>query len=350
MRKMAVIAMLLCTWMPVFASILPESSEPDCQCPQVTGLSASSTTLTMTVSWLQQAAFIDYLVQVYESGSSVLLFQSSTTGNSVVINGTSPGTDYVIKVTGICADNNHGQLGIKNYQTIAPPLFPSCPNLEVGDVGDDQQHAADINFRSNDQIDRIGDVDFYRFVIGADDACPNKTIILNSLSNDYEIAASYTCVGCVKKSFMGTNNPATLEDMVVITKSPEDPFPLVVYVSVSGFNNAHNSYDCYHLSGNWNACGIGLSSGGGGESNMVAMPDLFSKSLQINFQSPFERDQPVDIQLFSAEGQLIMGESVKVLNGESQLNLDIPDMNNGIYFLNATGAFGQKSCKVVIAK
>lgn len=317
----------------VYANIEP--TEPDCNCPGVTGESATSTATTMTVSWTASASFISYIVQVQKGG--VTHFNATSTGSSVVIVGTSPATTYTVKVIGICGDGQYGAASPLTVTTVS-----ATPTCGEGDVSNDVQHAQYLSNTYWDQIEAQGDVDMYYFILGNGGGC---TVTLQSLLNDYELSFS------MGGSFQLSDNPGTSSESITFTNTSGKDNK--VLLSVAGFGTAYNTYDCYEIKVEYNNFNGGGGSGmlaSGGGADLVATLAQDASSLLLGFDSAFEADDQVNVQVFSLEGRLVLTESTQVYKGEKQIKLDLPVVSDGIYFVNATGNFGEKSQKFVVAK
>ncbi len=320
-----------------------EPTEPDCLCPPVTGISATSTATTMTISWTTSADFNKYIVNVLKGG--VVYFYTTTEGGSAVINGTSPSTTYVVKVWGVCGD---GQA------VFVSPFIVNTVQANItcgfGDAGDtDQQATLLADLHAEDQIESLNDLDFYYFDLSEP---TGFTVTLGSLSNDYDLLVFGGDSEFPPKGFseVSTNAGVASESISFNTSGLKVNYPFRVTLAVIHFGTAYNSYDCYNLS----AVLDGFSAGGGGNlvsgSGLEVTPDPSGSSLSLTFDSSFQADDQVDVQVFSVEGRVVLTESAQVFKGEKQIKLDLPNMSDGIYFVNATGAFGKKSQKFVVAK
>lgn len=347
-RKMAVIAMLLCSWVSVFASNIHEPSEPDCMCPTVTGLNVTSSITTMTVSWTTSAVFMEYIVDVSRDAAfNQIFFSSTTTGGSVTFNGTSPGpVQYWVRVKGICNDQQYSNAFATTTHTAMKATSDCSPDGgEDVDVSDIYNFAQLLGASYSEKISTPTDIDWYKVYVD----CPgNRVFTLTNMINDYELELlTYTVPPAVIASSI---NPGTANESI----SHNFTNPGYYFLKVRPFQGAHNTYNCYLLT-HYAPC---LTGGGGGE-NLVTggqggglgtKLNELSNSLELDFGTPFEADRTTDVQIYAAQGQLISSESVLVLKGESKISLDLPDLASGVYFVHATGAFGQKSAKIVVAQ
>lgn len=328
----------------------PETTQPDCQCPQVTGVSVSSSALSMTVSWDANATFTSYLVQVFKPGATGVYFEATSTGNSTVIHGTSPATTYLVKVFGICGDHQAAATTVNHTTVPTPP-----GNCFPGDVPGTEAAAQPLNGSSfSEQIDQEGDIDMYYFDWTADCRGITRVITLSSMSNDYELEVHYLDNTGKAVSQVSTN-PGTTPESISLTLPPEIMLPKRIFIQVMGATSySYNSYDCYLLSGPFGPCSFAPGGGGenlvnNGNSGIIARVNQNSNLLEVEFTDGFAKDQMVNLELFSLQGQLLHTENMSVTKGQDKIELDIPNLSSGMYLLNAEGDFGQKSAKLVIA-
>lgn len=325
------------------------NTEPDCLCPSVTGVSATSTATSLTVSWTASAAFDNYIVHVLKGG--MVHFKSTTVGVSTVISGTSPATVYTVQVFGICKDGQAGYATSNTVTTISATTNCGKGAADIG--GNDQANATQILTSSlvMEQIESVGDQDYYYFVLPEPGGFD---VTLGSMINDYDLSvyAGNNTPPFIGFSIFSENPGTTAESVYYNTIGLQVQYPLNVYVVVVPHGTAYNSYDCYELlvqtSGFTGGGGSNMVSGSG--SGLEVTPDPSGSSLSFTFDSSFQADDQVDVQVFSVEGRVVLTESVQVFKGEKQIKLDLPNMSDGIYFVNATGAFGKKSQKFVVAK
>ena len=171
------------------------------------------------------------------------------------------------------------------------------------------------------------------------------TVTLSSLLNDYDLHIT------VNGGNIFSKRPGTLSETIT--------FPLTAGASalavVRGYGTAYNTFDCYSIG----ATGpFPCFTGGGGGENMTSSdgsgantsPIVKDGSLLLPFESAFQNDEQIDVQVFSTDGRLVLSESTQVFGGENQVKLDLPSISDGIYLVNIKGSFGIKSHKVVVAK
>ena len=338
-----ILALLFLGITPSFANGSPV--EPDCDCPRVLGITATSTVTSATISWPTASIYTTYIVQIFKGGiaSTGVYFQASTTGGSVVINGTSPATQYIANVFGVCGDAQ-AQAGTLTFTTVAGTATCGAGAL---DIGGDALHPVVINVSVGesgaDQLDFEGDVDAYSFSV----TCPGVvTVNLSSLSNDYDMTVS-TSTGQVFSSL----NPGVSNESITFTAA----VPMTVTAFIAGFQHAYNTFDCYSLGA---SAPLPCFGNGGGGANLVSgndtgasgTPVVKDGNLLLNFESAFQNDEQVGIQVFAVDGRVVLTESTQVFKGENQINVDLPTMDNGMYIVNLSGSFGVKSQKVVVAR
>lgn len=322
------------------------NSFPNCDCPSVTGITVSSTNTSITVSWTGSSIYSSYLIQILKSGT--VYFQTSTTASTVTIDGTSPSTSYSAKVFGVCGDYQ-AIPGNKNFTTVT--AVATCGS-GLDDIGGTDQNPIALSGPTAtfiDQIESIEDID--AFVIRV--PCPGVvTVALNSLSNDYDLGAS----AFDKKAggiILTSTNPGTANEFISFTTPPNFEYPFEVRISIDGFNTAYNTYDCYTLTVTVPIPCFGGGPGGEGLKSKDPLELTMGEgnnTLLLNFDAGFEQDEDVSIQVFSTEGKLVVDETISLLRGENQHAIDLPRLDAGLYFVNASGSFGAITHKVVVAQ
>jgi len=100
-------------------------------CPPPTAVSISNASETsLNVSWTASVNAIGgYVVQYKTSDSSTWLSLPNTTGTSTVISGLTAGTQYQVRVVGLCAGANSGTSAVATGSTLQH--FTQCQNIQT---------------------------------------------------------------------------------------------------------------------------------------------------------------------------------------------------------------------------
>lgn len=351
--RSSLVAALLLTFManiPLFAN--GSTEENDCLCPSVSGLTANSTATSMTISWTANPDYIHSIVTVTLGNGTggAIYFRTTVTGNSAVISGTSPNTQYTAKVEGICNDGQAAVTAstITHTTVIATPVCGGGAN----DIGGSGFSPVTIFGPFSDQMESENEMDGYRFFI----ECPGTTTLtLSSMLNDYELELNGTDASGVvlfSSALRGTNGGTTNETLTFTTDN-SFTYPITMLALVYPFGTAFNTHDCYTITPSPPNC----FTGGGGEGNLVggapvmqARSNMNSGGLELMFDRAFEKEENIQVQVIAADGRVLMQETAQAFRGDTQLNLQLPVLNDGVYFVNARGSFGQASRKMVFIR
>lgn len=331
----AALLLLLSAARPLFA----DNVESGCNCPAVTGMSATSTATSLTVSWTSDPNYTQFVVQVLQG--SVIHFNARTSSNSVTVGGTSPSTSYTVKVFGVCGDL---QSGVGTLNTTTAAATPVC-GAGSQDIGGSVQFPASLPDSGNgsDQIDFQGDVDAY---ISFFDCAGTYSIKLTGLLNDYELFVNFRDRNN-NPIQLSSRNPGKTNEQVTVTLGDDFIYPLAVTTVVNGFSTAYNKHACYSLSVSPSNC----FAGGSGEGNIEdaatgngfhASVNRTGSSLQLSFDEAFVTAQQVNVKLYGPEGMIVLEESVQVPQGAQLIKLNTPELPAGNYFVTAAGVFGHK--------
>jgi hypothetical protein len=328
-----------------------ENAEPsdDCLCPQVANVTTSSTATTLTISWTANPDYIHTVVNVLKN--SIVYHRTTTTGNSVTIIGTSPATQYNVQISGICSDGQSASSAVSvNVTTVS--ASPTCGG-GANDVGGSLFNPTAISGAFSDQMETEDELDAYEFAI----ECPGtSSVVLSSMLNDYELQLNGTDANgmIVFPSALRSTNGGTTNETITYTLDGTVAYPVIMLAIVYPFDRAYNSFDCYTITPSPPNCFTG---GGEGEGNLLdrtigmqARTRLVDGGLELVFDQAFTTDEQIQVQVIAADGRVVMQETAPAYRGETQLNLSLPVLNDGVYFVHALGNFGQASRKLVFIR
>ncbi|MDX1911206.1 MAG: T9SS type A sorting domain-containing protein [Saprospiraceae bacterium] len=351
--RSSLVAAMLLTFLAnvsLFANSATEGN--DCLCPTVSGLTTSSTATTLTISWTANPDYMHTIVNVVKGNGSnpTIYFRTTTTGNSVTIVGTSPATQYTATVSGVC---NDGQ-SATSPATVTVTTVSASPVCGSGanDIGGSIFNPTPIFGAFSDQMESENEVDAYNFFI----ECPGTTtVVLNSMLNDYELQVSGTDANgvLVFSAPIVSKNGGTTNESITFTLDQTVTYPVTMLAVVYTFGTAYNTHDCYTITPSPPNC----FTGGGGEGNLIggapvmqARSNMNSGGLELMFDRAFEKEENIQVQVIAADGRVLMQETTQAFRGDTQLNLQLPVLNDGVYFVNARGSFGQASRKLVFIR
>jgi hypothetical protein len=330
----AALLLMLTAVSPLWA----DNTESGCNCPAVTGLSATSTATSLTVSWTGDPNYNQFVVQVLQN--SAVHFNARTTNNSITISGTSPSTQYSVRVYGVCGDLQSGAGTLSVTTTAATPVCGGGSQ----DVGGSVQFPVELPDNGTpDQIDFLGDVDSYVYFL---ECGGTYTVKLSGLLNDYEMFINFRDRNNVPFHFP-SRKPGTSGEQVTFTVGEGFNYPLPVSITVNGFNKAYNKHACYTIQTSPSNC----FAGGTGEGNMAdaangegfnASVNRTMRSLQLSFDQAFESAEMVNIKLYGPDNNIVLEEIVPVAKGSQLIRLATPELPAGDYFVTASGVFGHK--------
>lgn len=95
------------------------------QCPAPTDVVVSNvTTTTADVAWTAGADENAWVVE-YKTAEEAAWNMADATATNYVLTNLTPNADYMVRVKAVCGDNNHSNLAVANFTTVANCIVPS---------------------------------------------------------------------------------------------------------------------------------------------------------------------------------------------------------------------------------
>jgi hypothetical protein len=297
-----------------------------------------------TITWDSVPGVNYWRVQIAPAGTATTTFFTSYKASYIAIN-LLPSTAYSVNVTAVCPVTVYSNPGTTTFTT---PLATVCPDANEPNNAIAAATPLTIGVIKTGTIETATDVDYFSFTNTA--AEPNLKVTLSNLPKDYDLRL-YNAAGVQVGSSMmgGTNN-----DIIKLA----NPAVGTYYAHVFGFASAFTPYSCYNIKAELSATPFPLAGGNGGGSNDVTTSESVLEYRV--FPNPVHDDATIEfgakmqgaarVNIIDLTGRIVKNYDMNVSAEAARFNLDLSDLQNGLYIMNVRSGAEQKSTKLMINK
>ncbi len=292
-------------------------------CGTSSGLNATSvTTSGATLNWSAVSGATSYNVQYKTSAGSIWTTTTSTT-TSKAISGLSSGTAYVFQVQAVCGSTTGTYSGTGSFTT----LSTTCSDIYEPNGSSSNAKVIAVNTDINATISSNGDVDWFRFTTTSPNT--NIQLTLTNLPFDYDVRLYNSSLTNIATS----QNGGTTSETINRNSSSATTY----YVRVYGYNGAFSSTLCYKLRINTSSTPFRLEENMSNASkdelvnNIVPIPNPSSGQTTFEFLSEIPGD--ANYMIADVTGRIVYKGVYSVTEGINRMDLDLYQLENGIYFM-----------------
>jgi hypothetical protein len=297
-----------------------------------------------TITWDSVPGVNYWRIQIAPVGTATTTFFTTYKASYLATN-LLPSTAYSVNVTAVCPVTVYSNPGTTTFTT---PLATVCPDANEPNNAIAAATPLTIGVIKTGTIETATDVDYFSFTNTA--AEPNLKVTLSNLPKDYDLRL-YNAAGVQVGSSMmgGTNN-----DIIKLA----NPAVGTYYAHVFGFASAFTPYSCYNIKAELSATPFPLAGGNGGSNNEVAssesvleyrvFPNPVQQEATLVFGAKMQGAARVNIS--DLTGRIVKNYDMNVSGEESRFQLDLSDLQNGMYIMSVRSGAEQKSTKLMINK
>ncbi len=316
---------------------VPPSGGATCGTPAGLG-AASITTSSATISWSAVSGASSYNVQ-YKTSSASTWTTTSTTATSLSITGLSSSTTYNYRVQSVCS----GTAG--NYSSTAS--FTTLTASTCSDVYESNNSLSAAKTISNNGsiqalISSSSDNDYFKFTTTS--SAPKVKINLTNLPLDYDVRL-YNSSG--SQIGISQNGGTTSEQIVYNSATTGRTY----YVRVYGYNGAFSTTSCYTLSvasqaSNFREDGTSITEEELSFINVYPNPNTGNFSIDYFSKNPAE----LNVYIMDMTGRIVFNGTQEVFDGMNTFQVNMPDLNNGMYLMNIVNGDDRRMKRFMIQK
>jgi hypothetical protein len=319
------------------------------------GVCGAPTNVTVTnigsfgarVSWDSIPNVTYWKVQVIPTGTASTSFFTSYKKSYIVSNLT-PNTNYTANVTAVCASNVSSGTTSTTFSTTVATV---CPDLNEPNDVTTAATPLTVGVAASGAIDVITDSDFFSFSNTATE--PHLKVTLTNLPKDYDLKLFNAAGVQVGYSLAGgTNN-----EVIKIANAPVGTY----YAKVFGFGSTgFTPYACYSIKAEIAAIPFTFAPNGNGGSKAIATStennilafDVFPNPVRdeatVNFNEHVNGAMQVNIM--DITGRIVKHYDWNVSAAETRFNVDLSELQNGLYLMTCNNGVQQKTAKIVVNK
>ena len=317
------------------ATFTTPATDPSCGVPS--GLASSNiTSNSATLSWLPITGATSYNIQYRVSSATTWTTTTSNT-NSLTLSGLGASTSYQFSVQANCSNVLSAYSSSASFTTLAG----GCTDPYESNNSISAAKTIAVNTSINGLISTSTDNDYFKFTT----VSPNTNFLatLSNLPANYDLRI-YSSTG----SLLATSaNTGTTNEVIRGTTSN----PGTYYLRVYGKSGAFNTTRCYTLS--LAASSTPFRTMGEQEINfnesLSIFPNPANNNLNINYIS--NEEGLLNICIIDLTGRTVLRLSKDVVNGNNSIeDIDISNLNKGIYFIEATNGSERELKRFVISR
>ncbi len=315
-------------------------------CNEPTNVIATAvTSFGATISWDSVPGVNYWRVQVAPAGTATTTFFTSYKKSYTAAN-LLPSTAYSVNVTAVCPVNVYSSPGSTTFSTSVASV---C--LDANEPNNAIAAATPLSIATplTGTIEVLGDVDYFSFTNTV--AEPNLKVTLFNLPKDYDLKLYNAAGAQVGSSIMGGVN----NDVIKLA----NPAVGTYYAHVYGFASNFTPYSCYSIKAELSATPFPLAGGNGGGSNNEVTSTESVLEYRV-FPNPVQQDATLvfgarmqgaaRVNISDLTGRIVKNYDMNVSGEESRFQLDLSDLQNGMYIMSVRSGAEQKSTKLMINK
>ena len=217
----------------------------------------------------------------------------------------------------------------------------SCPGLSDVSTNGTTGGAAQISLNTDvyGTINARGDIDYYKFTVATGGTI---TISLTNLPADYQLDL------IVNGTTISSTNGGTTSETINATVSAT-PAGAYYYARVYPKNNgAFNASSCYTLRVQTGTASRGADEITNSGKKFIVSPNPAGYKVNLAINVPVSGNAIITVT--NQTGQVVTRKTLAVNAGDNIRNLDVSNLNNGMYFIKVqTGSIVQMA-KLVVSK
>src|SRR6185436_3336191 len=309
---------------------------PSGGCNVASGLNATSiTSSSATLNWGSVAGATSYNVHYRPTGTTTWTNTTSAT-NSKAISGLIASTGYEFQVQTVCGTGSSNYSSSANFTTLAPPC---TDNYEPNET---KATAATIvlNTTITGKISPSGDIDFFKFNNTA--AMPNIKVTLTNLPADYDLRL-------IKNTTLASSVHGGLtNETIIYNTSVTGNYK----VKVNGSGGANNANVCYSLVVQISSTPFRTSPDDVTESEVSDILSVYPNPAQdvLNIKFISSKDGAVQLRIIDMIGKTVLSSTRNSVNGSNLYQLNLSDLNKGIYFIEVNNGIENRIQKIILSK
>jgi hypothetical protein len=306
----------------------------------------SITAFTANVTWDSVPGVTYWKVQVVPTGTISTAFSISYNKTFKVSN-LLPGTAYDVNVTAVCPVSVNSSPGSTTFST---PQAVVCPDNNEPNNAIATATPLTVGTYSTGAISVAGDLDYFSFATTGNE--PNMKITLTNLPKDYDLKIYNSTGTQVGYSLKGS----TMDEIIKLNGLPVGTY----YAHVFGFANAFTPYVCYSIKAEISSAPFTLAPTGGNNSSNSLNSDESARISFNVFPNPVQNEATIDfsakmqgkvnVAIMDLVGRTIKTYDFNVSAADTRFNVDLSELQNGMYMMNVNNGTNQKSAKLVVNK
>lgn len=310
-------------------------------CNTPTNVAATNiTAFTAKITWDSVPGVTYWRVQVIPAGTSSTTYTTSTKASYIASN-LNPTTTYDINVTAVCPTNILSSPGTASFTTAAAVL---CPDLNEPNNAISNATPLTVGTPTAGSIEVTGDNDYFSFSNTATE--PNIKVSLTNLPKDYDMRV-YNSAGTIVGSSMKVQ---TNDEVIKLANMPVGTY----YVQVFGFAGAFTPYACYSVKAEIANIPFILGANNNGditnnnatELRFNVFPNPVRSQATVRFDETVRGD--VNVKISDITGRIVTSYQWNVSASNPMFEIDLDNIENGIYLLNVQQDKVQKTTKLVV--
>jgi hypothetical protein len=297
---------------------------------------------TATVSWAAAIGAVSYNVQ-YKTAAATTWTTVTSTSTSRALTGLTASTTYNFQIASVCASGTSAYSTAGSFTTTA---VSTC--TDAYEPNESRTGAKTIPLSSNvsARISSATDKDYLKFVNTT--AARNVRVSVTNLPADYDLKLyrSSTLVGTSQNS--GTSN----ESLIYNNTQAATTYTAYVY----GYNGAFNTTSCYTIRAEISGTSFVRQSA---EELEIINEELSNEPLQVypnpsngllNIRLQPEGDINQTVEVYNQLGQKVESFELSFTKEMPAVELQLNDLNDGIYFVRVYDGNTVQTRKVMLRK
>lgn len=309
-------------------------------CSVPSGLNATAiTTVSATLNWTLVSGAASYNVQYRLSGTTTWT-AATATSNSKAISGLSAGANYEYKVQAVCSGSSSSFSSSATFITTSLGCSDAYEPNNTGATSKPIPTNVDIP----GLISNSTDIDWFNFTTTS----PNTKvkITLTNVPGDYDLKLTNSTGGT---TFGTSQNGGTTSETIILNTTTARSYRLKVY----GYSGANNPTSCYTLKVSTGSSNFRTSSSEDVISNdyeqiLNIYPNPVKDFMTIQFNASEQAN--ADLRVYDMLGRNVLSGQQKCEKGMNKFEMNLTELNKGVYFLEVNNGFEKEIKKIIIDK
>jgi hypothetical protein len=243
-------------------------------------------------------------------------------------------------VQAVCSGTAGSYSSVASFTTSTPAS--TCSDVYEPNNSISAAKTISVNTSIQALIGASGDNDYYKFTTTT--AAPKIRVQLTNLPLDYDIRlynSSGTQIG------ISQNGGTTPEQIVYNSSSAAATY----YVRVYGYNGAYSASSCYTLTVNTQASNF-KDDGTSITEEELSFINVYPNPNAGNFSIDYFSKNPamLNVYIMDLTGRTIFSTTQEVFDGMNTFQLNLPDLTNGMYFMNIVNGDDRRMKRFIVQK